>query len=85
MAELTDRQRDAIKQQLTVELEIAKFLAFSILAVAGGSFGVILGGTSWLRFGLGIGGLVITNVGIMVLRDTYRTIRKLLATLKEDI
>jgi hypothetical protein len=85
MAELTDRQRDAIKQQLTVELEIAKFLAFSILAVAGGSFGVILGGTSWLRLGLGIGGFLVTNLGVVVLRDTYRTIRTLLTTLKEDV
>jgi hypothetical protein len=84
MAELTDRQRDAIKQQLTVELEIAKFLAFSILAVAGGSFGVMLGGISWLRLSLGIAGLLIVNAGIVVLWSTYGTIRKLLTTLWED-
>jgi hypothetical protein len=86
MAELgSERNRDATKEHIKVELEIAKFLAFSSLATVGGSFGIILGGIDTVRLSLGAAGLLAACVGFGLLRATYITIRVLLRALRENV
>ncbi len=61
---MAERDVEQLKEQIKFEVEWLKLTALAVLAVGGGSFGLLLGELTTLRLVLAIGGLLAT-VGLM--------------------
>lgn len=81
---MAERSVERLKEQIKFEVEWLKLTAVAVLAVGGGSFGLLLGELTALRLVLAVSGLLAT-VGLMgeVLRQR-RHLKALIEQLKEE-
>ena len=81
---MADRSQERLKEQIKFEVEWLKLMAVAVLAVGGGSFGLLLGELNQLRLVLAVSGLLVT-VGLMgdLLRQRRR-IKTLISHLPEE-
>jgi hypothetical protein len=61
---MADKDGEQLKEQIKFEVEWLKLTAIAVLAVGGGSFGLLLGEITSLRLVLAVGGLLAT-LGLM--------------------
>jgi hypothetical protein len=81
---MADGSRERLKEQIKFEVEWLKLTAIAVLAVGGGSFGLLLGELNTLRLVLAVSGLLAT-IGLMgdALRQR-RHIKALITQLQEE-
>jgi hypothetical protein len=81
---MADRNMERLKEQIKFEVEWLKLTAIAVLAVGGGSFGLLLGELNTLRLVLAVSGLLAT-IGLMgdVLQQR-RHIKALIFQLQEE-
>ena len=78
------RDNKHLTETLKYHTEIFRLLWISIIAIGGGSTGLLLGDLSKIKVTLATAGLLLVLLFLVLLRRLDRYIRQIISSLKED-
>jgi hypothetical protein len=76
--------KELLKEQIKFEIEWLKLIAIAVLAIGGGSFGLLLGELNTLRLVLAVSGLLATAALMGEVLRQRPHIKALIAQLQEE-